>query len=100
MDTSKRITMATVKSFLRKNNGKVLIRVKSRFDGMTDSVEWNRNQGFALAAPAGFPENTLGLSGAWFVGSSRDRLSPLSEPGLVGFHVYNSCGSFDIAVQA
>ena len=74
-----KITKATFKSFLRKNEGRLFIKCKSSFDGMTDSVETSRNQAYRplvkLARDPARPfvsqsDNTLcyGIgSGIWLV---------------------------------
>jgi hypothetical protein len=99
----KKATMATIKSFIRKNQGRLYIREKSSFDGMTDCCEYipERDRKFVpVAIPARHPSNDFGVGGAWFVGGSRDSIMPIDEPGWVGFHVYNCCGSFDLAVRS
>ena len=93
-------TMATVKSFIRKNQGKLYIRCKSSFDGMVDGVRFDNGAQFTPAQPGTHAEHSLGINGAWFVGRSRDYLTPINEAGFTGFHVYNCCGSFDLAIKA
>lgn len=95
-----KITMATIKSFIRKNEGKLLIRCLSDFDGMTDCVQPHSGPREFHPAQPGEHSNSLGVQGAWFVGGSRNNLSPLNENGFIGFHVYNCCGSFDLAIRA
>lgn len=96
-----KITMNTVKSFVRKNEGKLHIRCLSSFDGMVDGVRpVDGKREFTPAQPGAHTEHSLGINGAWFVGRSRDYLTPLTENGFTGFHVYNCCGSFDLAVRA
>jgi hypothetical protein len=98
--TYKKITLASVKSFIRKNEGKLFINVKSSFDGMTDGCE-SRHDGFVKAEKdIHHPEQTLGIKGAWFVGSSRDYFTPFDNIGgdMTGIEVYNSCGNFILAV--
>jgi hypothetical protein len=103
-----KITKATFKSFINRNRERLLIRCESSFDGMTDGVEQARNPQFKPATAqeprtAGFDvttnENTLGINGVWLVGQSRDYFTPFSENDLTGIHVYNCCGSFDVAVR-
>lgn len=104
MEASKKITLATVKSFIRKNEGKLLISYKSSFNGMTDSVETSTKSAQEFR-PVSKPEegrnfeNCLGIAGAWFVLHGRDSFSAINQDGLVGIHVYNCCGSFDLAVR-
>lgn len=95
----KKATMATVKSFIRNNTDSLLISVSSRFDGMTDCVESTGNDSLTTALKTDNNiSHTLGIQGAWFIGSSRDYIEPLNLAGFKGFHIFNSCGSFDIAV--
>lgn len=98
--TTKRITLATIKSFIKKNEGKIYVKVKSSFSGYTDCVE-SIEDSFKLAVK---DENinikyTLGLPGAWFVGSSRDYFEVYEDAQFLGFKVYNACGSFIIAIK-
>jgi hypothetical protein len=103
----KKPTVATLKSFIRKNEGKILINVKSSFDGMTDSVESlsggfrplekkNQKQIFVTDHNS---NPTLGYKGVWLVGCSRDHVKPFSEDGLRGFDVHNSCGRWIVAIR-
>jgi hypothetical protein len=97
---AKKITLATVKSFIKANRKDLLINVKSSFDGMTDCVERVAG-GFVPAGPCEetYHENTLGVKGAWFVGQSRDYFYPYQEDGYQGIKVTNSCGSFILAIN-
>lgn len=93
-------TRATVKAFIRKNDGKLLIDTKSRFDGMCDGVRNCDERGFSpVIKTADHIDNTLGIQGAWFVGSSRDYITPFDKDGIMGFEIYNCCGSFSIGIQ-
>jgi hypothetical protein len=104
MITQKKITLATFKSFVRKNADNLMVKNKSSFDGMTDCVEHNANAEFRPARPSDwsikFPKNTLGIQGIYLVGSSRDYFSPFNEYGMKGISVYNCCGSFVVAIPA
>lgn len=92
-----KITKATFKSFIRKNAGNLHVKVRSRFDGMTDCIQPIKD-GYTPAEPDRFPENTLGIKGVWLVGNSRDYFEPIEEHGFKGFKVVNCCGSFVVAV--
>lgn len=96
-----KITLASVKSFIRKNRSQLYVRTLSEFDGMTDCVQSNRDANFR---PVEFGDEsnryTLGIPGAWFVGQSRDYFSPMQEGQFSGIHVYNCTGSFDLAVKS
>lgn len=98
--TTKKITMATVKSFVRKNSGNLFINVKSSFDGMTDCCE-SLYDGFVKAQQdTDHPSHTLGIKGAWFVGDSRDYFQPYDNIAgdMTGIEVSNSCGHFILAI--
>lgn len=97
----KKITLATVKKFIRDNSGCLFINVKSSFDRMTDCCE-SLHDGFTKAVKTeDHKEYTLGISGAWFVGSSRDYFKPYDNIGgdMTGIEVSNSCGYFVLAIK-
>lgn len=103
----KKPTVATLKSFIRKNEDKILINVKSSFDGMTDSMEslngefspLKKHEPKSPFAPDNERNPTLGYEGVWLVGSSRDYVQHYQENGLSGFKVSNSCGCRIVAVK-
>jgi len=97
---TKKLTLASVKSFIKVNRKDLLINVKSSFDGMTDCVERVAG-GFVPAKDDNeMPyENCLGIKGAWFVGHSRDYFSIYVEGTYAGIEVSNSCGSFILAIN-
>jgi hypothetical protein len=94
-------TLATVKSFIRKNRANLLISEKSRFDGMVDGVRATEDQSFSpIRTPDyGVHDNNMGIAGAWFVFGSRDWITPYEKNGLRGFEVYNCCGNFVLAIK-
>lgn len=101
---AKKITLATVKKFIKENWDKLLINVKSSFDGMTDCVEC-LHEGFHKPKPdtdKHTQEHTLGIHGAWFVGQSRDYFRPYDNIGgdMTGIEVSNSCGHFILAIRS
>lgn len=94
-----KITIATVKSFVRKNKNNLFIKVKSRFDGMTDGVEpvemdWEKVNPEQIDFDN---KNTMGIRGVWFVNGSRDRCYISDEKDLIT--VYNSCGSWQLCIK-
>ena len=100
---SKKITLATLKSLIRKNPGKVYIKEKSTFDGMVDCVMPCSDQSWSLLErdPSGnCTESTLGYRGVWVVGGSRNSFTPYSKDGYEGIEVWNCCGSFVLATRA
>jgi len=95
----KKITLTTIKTFVKKNREKLYIKVKSDFNGMTDCVE-SVNGDFKLVEVTDRNiEQTLGIEGAWFVRGSRDYFNDYSDNVFVGYEVYNSCGSFILAIK-
>ena len=97
---TKKITLATVKSFLRKNGDNVFINAKSSFDGMVDCVMPIKDAAFEPVVLGNVHPHTLGITnGAWFVGESRDYLATYEDSDYVGYEVYNSCGCFVLAVK-
>ena len=96
-----RITLATIKSFIRKNPNSLYIMQKSTFDGMVDCVMPCGDGGFKPVKPTEDNiSHSLGISGAWFVKSSRDYYYPYEADGFKGFTVSNCCGSFTLAIKA
>jgi hypothetical protein len=108
---TKKITVATVKSFIKKNRSRLLVEVQSSFDGMQDMVT-RCEGGFREATPRTYwsqdargyvsvsedCKNSLGINGVWFVGGSRDSCSRFETETLIGFHIYNCCGSWKVAI--
>lgn len=100
MKNGKKITLATVKAFIKANRENLFINVKRQFDGMVDG-EVSKNLGYLPAEETTeHLENTLGIRGAWFVGSSRDGFQAIEEDGFEGIKVFNACGAFILAIKA
>ena len=108
--TVKKITIATVKSFIRRNRSTLLVRVKSAFDGRQDGVRDHAASAYAPAAccetychetgryvPASADSrDTMGIMGVWFTG--RDSCRPIETETVRGYEVYNCCGTWSVAV--
>lgn len=95
-----KITKSTLKSLVRKNAGKLFIKVASRFDGMVDGVRDSENQSFSKCMPAdGCHEHNLGIQGAWLVLGSNDWFTAYEDDKFIGIEVYNCCGNFTLAVK-
>lgn len=101
--TTRRPTLAHLKRFVAKHRDSgLMILVQSRFDGMVDGVEPTGQTEFCEVTFNGrgdIESSTLGINGVWLVGQSRDSISEYNKDGMVGYHVYNCCGSFNLAVR-
>lgn len=106
---SPKITLATVKRFIKQHGAALQISTHSRFDGMTDGISNCADRSFHPVKPPEFqgkpfraapgqPDHYLGIAGAWFVFQSRDYFSAYNEGGMVGIQVSNCCGRFVLAV--
>lgn len=93
-----KITIATLKSFAKKNAGNLYAKEVSSFDGMTDCVERNPN---AIFNPTEMNEDTgyykTGIQGVYTVGCSRDYFDIYEDNDFFGIKVYNSCGTSILA---
>lgn len=91
-----KITLSTLKKFIRENAGNIYVKVLSSFDGMTDCVERVEDD-FKLMTIKEDNGNNLGLSGVHLVGSSRDSFTAYNSNEFEGIEIYNSCGSCIVA---
>ena len=108
--TAKKITVATVKSFIKKNRTALLVQTKTAFDGMQDGVrecnnrefipaqcrEYYCNETFKYVPVPSENKHSMGIIGVWFTG--RDRCSAFETETHRGFEVYNCCGNWMVAV--
>ena len=96
----KKITLATLKSFIRKNESSMMIKVCSSFDGMTDCVQPTYSAGFSPIQKADFyHEGNLGFEGVWIVRGSRDYITAYETAEFSGYEVSNCCGTFVLATK-
>lgn len=96
-----RITLSTVKSFIRKNPN-LYINNQADFDGMQDCVVYNQDSKFRKTQKPeeGYDhKNKLGIAGAWFVFGSRDYFTEYEDSQLKGYEIYNCCGKFILATK-
>jgi hypothetical protein len=103
---TKKITLSTIKSFIKKNEGNLWINILSDFNSQSDCVE-SVKTGWAKATKdttqskdSSYYEATMGINGAWFVRGGRDSFNPYNENGFSGYEVFNSCGSFLLAIKS
>tara|TARA_R110000772_G_scaffold253337_1_gene368970 strand:+ start:298 stop:600 length:303 start_codon:yes stop_codon:yes gene_type:complete len=96
----KKITKATIKSFIKNNLNNMYIRNNSKFDGMVDGVTECGNGSFRKAEKSEkHNDYTLGVKEAWFVGSSNDYFTAYEYNGFKGYEVSNCCGNFILATR-
>ena len=96
----KKITLATVKSWIKKNHGNIYIQIKNDFCGYNDCVIANKEPTWELASHnQNVNDNTLGINGAWVVKQSRDSLNAYDDNQYQGFYIYNCTGSFYIGIK-
>lgn len=96
---TKKITLATLKSFAKRNSGKLFAKECSSFDGMTDCVEYNRGSRFVETKIDKPGYYRTGINGIYTVGSSRDYLNLYEDSEYIGIEVYNCCGRSILAVK-
>jgi hypothetical protein len=83
---NKKITMATLKSFIRKSEN-LFIENRSSFDGMTDCVVDLKSELIPIAK-----EKAIGFNGVYCVGSGRDSFKFVETETHFGIRVSNCCG--------
>ncbi len=94
LQSTPKITLATLKSFIKRNSGKLFVKVHSSFSGMTDCVE-TVDSNWKLVEPG----KEIGHGGVWCVGRSNDYFTLFQTSEYVGINVYNCCGSGTIVVK-
>jgi hypothetical protein len=112
IETSKKITVATVKAFIRKNRATLNTMVKSGFDGMQDCVVGASCPQFKPATAKTYfchdlrdivevghdCKYSLGVKGVYFVGQSGNWCKAFENDKFKGYEVYNCCGNWIVAV--
>ena len=96
---TKRITMATIKSFIKKNADNLYLKKVNSFDGMVDGISEAGAHDFSqVELNPNTHKNQLGINGAWFTPSG-NLLTAYDDGTFKGFDVYNCCGNFIIAIK-
>lgn len=101
MTTSKKITLSTLKKFVKENAQNLYANCKSDFNGMSDCVE-SVNTGFKKVDSDKIDFNkecNLGIDLIWLVRGSRDYFRSFSENGFEGIEISNCCGHSVIAIK-
>ena len=99
---TKKITLATLKAFARRNNGKLFSKETSNFcghSGATDNVQ-EENLKFKSTE---ITDNTgyyqTGIQGIYTVGCSDDSFEIYEDEDFFGIKVYNCCGGSVLAIK-
>lgn len=97
----KKITKATLKSFIRKNDDDLYCWEKSSFDGMVDCVMPSDSKIEKVdAGKINFEDGyRLGITGLWLVGRSGDKFEAWENEYFTGIEIYNCCGTSIIATR-
>lgn len=101
---SKKITLTTFKSFIKKNEKNLFVQTKSKFDGMIDGcnyfknppfepVQWREGTGLNMEFKSNFNIQSL-----YIVPGSRNSFSPFENENYIGIDVYNCCGSWRVCI--
>ena len=98
---AKKITLATLKSFAKRNADNLFVKMESGFDGMTDMVEYDKDASFnpTVINPEKSNYYRTGIQGVYTVGSSRDYFTLYEDEKFYGIEVYNCCGTSILAVK-
>jgi len=100
LTNTKKITLATLKSFAKRNEGKIYAKTINEFDGMTDCVEDSKNAKWReakITEKKGYFRT--GIQGIYTVGSSRDYFTLYKDGEYAGIEVNNCCGASILAVK-
>lgn len=106
-----KITKSTFKSFIKRNQNDLYVRINSHFDGMCDCI-MPRDDNYRKVDPSkinltvekdkyGFTKRNhdFGIDGLWLVEGGRDYFTLIDNDECFGVHVFNSCGSSDIVIK-
>ena len=98
----KKITKATLKSFIKKNHGNLYINYHSDFNGMIDGVDFFPGSTFSKAKHTETDSQVgynLGIVGLHLVGGSRNWFDSYVGENFTGITYSNCCGSATIAIR-
>jgi hypothetical protein len=93
---TKKITKATIKSFINQNKGKLFIRTDSHFDSMCDCVMAKQNAAFVPIVEA---EGDLGLGFAAHWCEGRTWTKAFESASHQGYEISNCVGSYVLATD-
>lgn len=94
-----KITIATLKSFAKRNQDNIYYKVISDFDGMTDCVQ-SVNSGWKKSNVSDSTNYyKTGILGIYTVDGSRNYFSIYEDNEYFGIKIYNCCGSSILAIK-
>lgn len=100
LKNTQKITLATLKSFAKRNADFLFCKEKSSFDGMVDCVMPSKNTWQKTTIN---PEKTgyykTGIYGIYTVGHSGDYFTLYEDENYIGIEVYNCCGCSILAIE-
>lgn len=96
---TKKITLASLKSFAKRNADNLYTYEKSSFDGMTDCVQETNRGWFKTKITDDTYFYRTGIQGIYTVGNSRDLFELYEDDEYFGIEVYNCCGTSILAVK-
>lgn len=99
LKSTKKITIATLKSFANRNSEKLFCKTEMDFNGMTDCVEVIEDNFKPTQITTETGYYRTGIQGIYTVGQSRDYFKLYDEGNYFGIEVYNCCGSSILAIK-
>lgn len=100
MENTKKITKATLKSFINKNKENLFSKEKSRFDGMSDCVMQNKQASFNKIESTDIScKNTLGIKDVWLVDGLSNYFAHYEDENFIGIEGTNCCGNWIVAIK-
>ena len=99
LKSTKKITLATLKSFARRNNDRLYCKSLSDFNGMTDCVEHVNGDFKRTQITDEINYYRSGIQGVYTVGSSDDYFHIYEDESFFGITIFNCCGSSILAVR-
>ena len=94
---TRKITLATLKAFAKRNSDALFVKVKSDFDGMTDSVQQVSDDWRKTEITDSRNYYKTGIQGVYTVGRSRDFFEIYEDDLFIGIEISNSCGTTILA---
>lgn len=97
----KKITKTTFKSFIKKNEGNLYIKIESDFDVMQDMIDYSHDAQLRKLEKDIDAENNnnLGYKGVWLVGGSKNWFESYEDKSYVGYKYSNCCGSALVVIK-